>query len=72
MQSVESNWHCSVGESCIFLHKPLEVENARGSGIKPSNERLKDCNGRTSSAVPQVRARADVMSSTSLEGQTCD
>ena len=56
---------CSVGESCSFLHEPMEVENAR----KPSNERVRGCNEQTSSAVPQVRARAEVKSSTSLEAR---
>ena len=60
---------CSEGESCSFLHKPLKVEKARGSGIKPSNERVRECNEQTSSAVPQVRARTDVKRSTSLEAR---
>ena len=44
-----------------------KVENARGSGLKPANERVRKGNEQTSSSVPKVRARTDVTSSTSLE-----
>ena len=44
---------CSEGESCSFLHKPMKVENARGSGLKPANERVRRGNEQASSAVPK-------------------
>ena len=66
---------CSKGESCSFLHKSasgnrmITLESARGSGLKPANERVRKGSEQTSSSVPEVRARTDVKSSTSLEAR---
>ena len=48
---------CPQGESCSFLPKPasgnreVTVENSRGSGLKPANERVRQGNEQT----PKVR-----------------
>ena len=64
---------CPIGESCSVLRKPasgnreVKLENARGSGLKPANERVREGNEQAYSSVPEVKARTDVRSSTSLE-----
>ena len=66
---------CSKGESCSFLHKPasgnrqVNVESARGSGLKPANEGVREGKEQTSFSVLKVRARTDIKNSTSLEAR---
>ena len=43
------------------------MESARGSCLKPANERVREGNEQTSSSVPEVKEQTDVKSSTSPE-----
>ena len=45
----------------------ITLENARGSGLKPANEQVRQGNEQTSSSVPKVTTQTNVKSSASLE-----
>ena len=54
---------CSKGESRSFRHKPasgnweVKVESARGSGLKPANERVKESNEQTMKSSTSLEDR---------------
>ena len=54
---------CSKGESCSFRHKPasgnweVKVESARGSGLKPANERVNESNEQTMKSSASLEDR---------------